>query len=166
MDLGSTETWQWIWLVAAVVLAFAELAIPGTFFVISFAIGAAVAAIVSFAGGSVLLGWICFVLGSAVALAVLVPIGRRFNTAADGGPVGATRLRDQVAVVLQPIPAGPHATGIVRIQREEWRAENEDGTEVPAGMEVRVLRVDGTRVVVRRLDPESHETAESHERED
>lgn len=154
MDLNDSGTWQWIWLVAAVALALGELAVPGTFFVISFAAGAALAAVVSFLGASVLVGWIVFVGGTAVALAVLVPIGRRMNQAPDGGPVGATRWQDQVGVVLTAIPAGPHETGIVRIQREEWRAESEDGAAVPVGAEVRVVGMDGTRVVVRPLGAE------------
>jgi membrane protein implicated in regulation of membrane protease activity len=58
-------------------------------------------------------------------------------------------LVNQVGVVLQEIPVGPHATGMVRVQREEWRAENADGTAVPVGARIVVLRVDGTRVVVR-----------------
>jgi membrane protein implicated in regulation of membrane protease activity len=153
VDLDSADTWQWIWLVAAVVLAFGELAVPGTFFVISFAAGAALAALVSFLGASVLVGWVCFVGGSVAALAVLVPLGRRLNRAAGGGPVGATRLHDQRGVVLREIPAGPHETGIVRIEREEWRAENADGTAVAPGTEVRVIGVDGTRVVVRPIEP-------------
>jgi membrane protein implicated in regulation of membrane protease activity len=101
MDLESSETWRWIWLVSAVVLTFGELLVPGTFFVISFGAGAALAAVVSFAGASVVVGWACFVGGSAVALAVLVPLGRRLNNAPDGGPIGATRLNNQIAVVLQ-----------------------------------------------------------------
>ena len=148
MGLDTSDTWQWIWLVAALVLALGELAIPGTFFVLSFAIGAAVAALVSFLGASVLLGWVCFVGGSAVALALLIPVGRRFNRAASGDPTGATRWTGQRAMVLTAIPAGPHETGIVRLQREEWRAESADGTAIALGTEVEVLRVDGTRVVV------------------
>jgi membrane protein implicated in regulation of membrane protease activity len=133
---------------AAVVLALGELAIPGTFFVVSFAIGAAVAAVASFLGASVLVGWVCFVGGSALALAVLIPIGRRLNRAGGGDPTGATRWVGQRAVVLTAIPAGPHETGIVRLQREEWRAESADGNAIAMGTEVEVLRVDGTRVVV------------------
>lgn len=155
MDLDSSDTWQWIWTVAAVVFALGELAIPGTFFVLSFAIGAALAAVVSFLGGSVLLGWIVFVAATAVALAVLIPIGRRLNREMGDQPAGATRLTNQRAVVLQEIPAGPHETGMVRVEREEWRAEHERGTAVPVGTEVVVLRVDGTRVVVRIADEAS-----------
>jgi membrane protein implicated in regulation of membrane protease activity len=149
VDLDSPDTWQWIWLVVAVMLALGELAVPGTFFMVSFAAGAAVATVASFLGASVLVGWLCFVGGSALALAVLVPIGRRLNAQEADESVGATRLVNQHGVVLREIPSGPHSTGIVRVQREEWRAENERGTALPVGAEVVVLRVDGTRVVVR-----------------
>ena len=157
MDMDSPETWQWIWLTAAVALALGELVVPGTFFMVSFAIGAALAALASFLGASVLVGWICFVGGTALALAVLVPVGRRLNREMGDESVGATRLLNQRAVVLQEIPAGPHATGIVRIEREEWRAEHAGDTAVPAGAEVRVLGVNGTRVVVQLADAPSEE---------
>jgi membrane protein implicated in regulation of membrane protease activity len=50
--------------------------------------------------------------------------------------------------VLSEIPAGVHATGLVRVEREEWRAESVDGSAIPAGTAVEVLRVDGTRLIV------------------
>ena len=61
--------------------------------------------------------------------------------------------------MLQEIPAGPHATGIVRIEREEWRAESESATLVPAGAEVVVLGVNGTRVVVRPSEGRGEESS-------
>lgn len=155
--MDSPETWQWIWLVAAVALALGELAVPGTFFMISFAFGAAAAAVASFLGASVLVGWLCFVGGTALGLAVLIPVGRRLNREVGDEAVGATRLVNQRAVVLQEIPAGPQATGIVRIEREEWRAESESATRVPAGAEVVVLGVNGTRVVVRPSEAHGEE---------
>jgi membrane protein implicated in regulation of membrane protease activity len=45
------ETWRWIWLGAAVALAIGELAVPGTFFLVSFAVGAGAAALVAFLDG-------------------------------------------------------------------------------------------------------------------
>ncbi|MGH8977382.1 MAG: NfeD family protein, partial [Acidimicrobiia bacterium] len=71
--------------------------------------------------------------------------------------VGATRLNGRRAVVLQAIPSGPHATGRVRVEREEWRAESADGGSIEPGQTVVVLRVDGTRLIVRAL-----ETFEEH----
>jgi membrane protein implicated in regulation of membrane protease activity len=154
MDLDSAETWRWIWLIAAAVFAIAELAVPGTFFMLSFAAGAIAAAVASFAGLSPVGGWLVFVGVTAAALVVLLPIGRRMNRTVPGtgNGVGADRWTGRRAVVIGDIPGGVHATGLVRIEREEWRAESADGSPVDAGTEVRVLRVDGTRVVVAPVD--------------
>jgi membrane protein implicated in regulation of membrane protease activity len=101
--------------------------------------------------------WAAFVVVSATALAALVPIGRRINSRPGPDRVGATRLNGRRAVVLQEIPPGPHATGRVRVEREEWRAESIDGASIDEGKTVVVLRVDGTRLIVRAL-----ETFEEH----
>jgi membrane protein implicated in regulation of membrane protease activity len=150
MDLDSADTWRWIWLVAAAVFAIAELAVPGTFFMLSFAAGAVAAAVVSFLGLAPVVGWLVFVGVTAGALLVLLPLGRRMNLSAPstGNGVGADRWVGRKAVVIGVIPGGIHATGLVRIEREEWRAESIDGSPVDVGTEVRVLRVDGTRLVV------------------
>jgi membrane protein implicated in regulation of membrane protease activity len=152
------ESWRWFWLIATVFFAASELAVPGTFFMVSFAVGALFACILAFAGAGVGWEWAAFVIVSAIALAALVPIGRRLN--AKGGSdsrVGSTRLNGRRAIVLQEIPSGPHATGRVRVEREEWRAESVDGGSIDPGKTVVVLRVDGTRLIVRAL-----ETFEEH----
>lgn len=143
------ETWRWIWLGLAVACAVGELAVPGTFFVLSFAIGAAVASATAFLDGSVALQWVLFVAVSAVALALLVPLGRRLARH-DGGDVqeGATRWVGRRGVVIEEIPEAPHATGRVRVERDEWRAETDAGAEIPVGTQVKVLAVRGTRLVV------------------
>jgi membrane protein implicated in regulation of membrane protease activity len=117
---------------------------------VSFAAGAIAAAIVSFAGMDPVGGWIVFVAVSAISLVVLLPIGRRINRSdpVDGNGVGADRWTGRRAVVVGVIPGGIHATGLVRVEREEWRAESIDGSELDVGTEVQVLRVDGTRLVV------------------
>lgn len=145
-----SEVWRWIWLSAMVLFALAELAAPGTFFLLSFAAGALLAALGAFLGASVTLQWILFVGGSAAALALLVPLGRRLDRAkADATTEGANRWIGRKATVLEAIPGGVHETGRVRIEREEWRAEHEGGSPVAVGETVTVVRVDGTRLVVR-----------------
>jgi membrane protein implicated in regulation of membrane protease activity len=142
------DSWRWFWLAAAVFFALSELAVPGTFFMLSFAVGAAFACILAFADVGVGWEWAAFLAVSAIALAGLVPLGRRVNNRPGAGRVGATRLGGRHAVVLQEIPAGPHATGRVRVEREEWRAESVDGSPIAAGTTVQVIRVAGTRLIV------------------
>lgn len=148
MDLNEPETWRWIWLTATVLFAVGELSVPGTFFMLSFAGGGLVATVIAFAGAAIAIQWLGFVGVTAVSFAVLVPIGRHIDRDTSHARVGATRWAGRVAVVLDAIPGGPHATGLVRVEREQWRAESADGRPVPAGASVKVLRVDGTRLIV------------------
>lgn len=148
MDLNDPETWRWIWLGAVVVFAVGELSVPGSFFMLSFAIGAAAADILAFSGADLSYQWLAFVGVAGAALAVLVPLGRRMDRSTEHAKVGATRMPGRVGTVLREIPEGPHETGLVRVEREEWRAESADGSAVPSGERVTVLRVDGTRLIV------------------
>lgn len=150
MDLESPETWRWIWLVAAFVFAVGEISLIGTFFLLPFGIGALAACITAFAGHTVLTSWIVFVVVSVLSFAVLFPLGRRLEKAttdANAG-IGADRWKGRLAVVLEDIPGGPSNSGMARVDREEWRAASVDDRPIPAGSTVRVLEVDGTRVIV------------------
>jgi membrane protein implicated in regulation of membrane protease activity len=148
MDVDSPETWRWIWISFATVLTLGEIAVAGTFFLLSFAIGAAVAAVVAFLGGSVGLEWLAFVVTSGVSLAVLAPIGRRLDRRHPAPQSGAHRWEGRLATVVTAIPSGLHETGTVRVDREQWKAETTNGTGLPAGAVVVVARVAGTRLVV------------------
>jgi membrane protein implicated in regulation of membrane protease activity len=154
--MDDAETWRWIWLAATVLLAAGELAVPGTFFLLSFALGAAIATVVAFVDGSLLAQWVCFLIGSGVGLALLVPLGRRLAAAeTDEAVEGAGRWIGRVAEVLEEIPGGPHATGRVRVERDVWRAETDEDHPIAKGAQVEVLAVRGTRLVVARLQRES-----------
>jgi membrane-bound ClpP family serine protease len=52
--------------------------------------------------------------------------------------------------VLQEIP-GQGELGLVRVHREEWRAESMDGSAIPMGAAVRVADIEGTRVIVSQV---------------
>jgi membrane protein implicated in regulation of membrane protease activity len=141
--------WLWFWIGAAIVLAIAELVTPFLFFMISFAAGASAAAVIAGFDGSVGFQWIAFLVASSSALAVLVPIGHRIARApGEDEQQGSTRWIGRVAEVLEEIPTGPHATGLVRLERVKWRAESDAGEPVPPGEQVEVIAVRGTRLVV------------------
>jgi membrane protein implicated in regulation of membrane protease activity len=147
MDFSSPDTWRWIWVAAAVIFTVGEIAVAGSFFLLPFAAGALVAAVVAFVGASVALEWLAFVVISAIGSAIFRPLAKRL----DQGPtyaIGANRWVGREAYVLRDIPAEPGATGLIRLDREEWRAESLMGVPIPAGSTVLVSRVDGTRLVV------------------
>ena len=133
MDAGD---WLWVWIGAAVVFAFVELVTPFLFFMISFAAGAALAALVGRARRvSVALQIGVFLVGRDRALLVLVPIGRRLAVRRERRrPRGRRRVRSGgSAVVLEEIPAGRHDTGLVRLERPQWRAETDADAAIAAG---------------------------------
>ena len=146
--MGSPEDWRWIWLGAAVVFTLGEMASAGTFFLLPFGIGAAVAAVLAFAGVGLGLEWLAFVVVSVAGVAALRPLARRLDDDKASEGIGARRWIGQPATVLAEIPAGLNETGMVRVGREEWRAGTVDGSPVPAGTPVRVVDVTGTRLVV------------------
>ncbi len=141
--------WRWIWLAAVGVFAIGEIAIAGSFFLAPFAVGAVAGAVTAFAGGSIALQWLMFVLVSAASAAALVPLRRRLDRVEPQNGIGSRRLLGQPAEVLAAIPPGPGATGTVRLGREEWRAESADQVPIAAGSLVNVVDVRGTSVVVR-----------------
>jgi len=148
-DLADPETWRWIWLLVAGAFAAAEMFIAGTFFMLPFAAGAIVAAVVAFAGGSAGLQWVLFLVVSILGAVALIPLRRRLDAADRSDGVGSRRLIGESALVLEEIVAGPTGSGVVQIGRESWRAVSDDGSGHPAGATVRVIDVRGTSVVVR-----------------
>lgn len=153
----SDGDWIWVWLGVAAAFAFLELVTPFFFFMISFAVGGALAAMGALAGIGVGVQCVLFLGGSTVALVVLIPVGRRLAHAEPEGdetPEGAVRWVGRVAVVLEEIPAGPHATGLVRLERGKWRAETDADEAIPVDAEVEVIAVRGTRLVVAPPDQE------------
>lgn len=150
--------WLWVWIGAAVVFGFLELITPFLFFMISFAAGALLAAVAAALDASVALQWGVFLVGSAAALLVLVPVGRRLATAeSDEAHEGATRQIGRVAIVLEEIPGGSRDTGLVRLERQQWRAETDADGPISPGVQVDVISVRGTRLVVAPVAPARHE---------
>lgn len=136
--------WFWVWAGLAAVLIVGEIFTAG-FFVLPFGIGAAVAAALNYLGVGLGWQWAAFLGASAVLLFSL----RRFADRVTHEPpekVGVDRLIGKKGVVLERIE--PARGGMVRIEREEWRADSADDETIPEGARVVVERIHGTRVVV------------------
>jgi membrane protein implicated in regulation of membrane protease activity len=146
-DMEEPESWQWLWLSATFLFALGELLTPGSFMLLPFAIGAFVATICAFADVPVVVEWLVFLGVSIAVLASLRPLARRLNVPGLDDGIGSRRLLGQEATVLRAIP-GQGELGLVRVGREEWRADSTTGAAIPAGTAVRVADVRGTHVVV------------------
>ena len=149
MDPGS---WQWIWLIATAFFVVGEIATPGSFFLLPFGVGSALATVLAFAGVGEGWQWTVFLIASLAALAGLRPLARRLNAAEQPARVGATRLIGAVGVVVEELGGDSSRLGSVRIGREDWHAETPDGTHIAAGIQVEVIEIEGTRAVVRPVN--------------
>lgn len=141
------EVWRWVWTIFAIVMGIGEIFTAG-FFLLPFAIGAAVAAVLAWLNVVLLAQWLVFFGVSMFALAFL----QRFISRQDEGDqprVGANRWIGSEGVVLDAID--PHSgAGMVRILNEEWRATSLHPIE--AGAKIIVTEVDGARLVVEKLE--------------
>lgn len=141
--------WGGIWLAVAVLFAGGEIVSPGSFFLAPFAVGATVAALAGFFGLPVIVTFLLFIVASIIAFVAMRPLARKLDLDFPNPTgIGANRLIDHPGVVSTAIPAGGAGTGMVRLGGEEWRAQGRDGMGLPAGVDIRVVAVEGTRVVV------------------
>jgi inner membrane protein len=137
----------WIWAALAVIFFIAEIFTAG-FFLVCFGIGAVAAALLALLGFHVIWQLVAFIVVSLVALAFLRPAAVRMG-AQVVNPGGIDRVIGKHAVVLEEInPLA--ATGRVRVEREEWRADSY-GAVIPKDATVIVLEVSGTRVIVEQI---------------
>lgn len=140
------ETWQWIWLGTAAVFLIGEMATPGSFFMLPFAVGAGGATVAAFAGANAGIQWGIFLGLSVASFLALRPLARRLDLEGTDDGIGAKRL---VGASARTVEAVTGDDGIIRVDAEEWRAVSEDGAAIPAGAEVTIIDVRGTRAVVR-----------------
>lgn len=141
-----TTTAAIIFVVLAVALSILEIFAPGLVF-LPFGLGAGIAAIAGFLGAPPVAQAIIFLVASLGFYLALKPLSRRWNLDGPSEGIGAQRLIGATGVVLEHIEPGD--TGLVRIDREEWRAEASGNQVLVVGMPIAVLDVVGTRVIVK-----------------
>lgn len=144
VSMDELEIWRWVWVAVTAVFAVGEILTAG-FFLLPFAVGGAVAAILAWVGVGIGWQWGSFLVVSVVSLFFM----RRFTADAEPGPaIGANRYADALGTIIEPVDPD-HATGSVRIGTELWRADADEPLE--AGARVRITSVSGTRMRVERL---------------
>ena len=136
--------WFWIWLILAALLCIGEM-LTLSFFLLPFAVGAAVSAIASILGGDVLVQWILFIVVSIVSLVAMRPLVKRITKPVDGR-TGVERLIGAVGEVIEG--EAPQGLIRIRVEREEWNASTTDGSRPGPGSNVIVNGIDGTRLIV------------------
>ncbi len=137
------------WLGALVLFSVGE-AITVGLTSIWFAVGALGALMAALLGGGLWLQVAVFLVLSALSLALVRPLARRFLQP-HYAPTNADRVIGQSALVCEDIDdlAGK---GQVSIAGQVWTARSVDGTSIPAGTEVVVQSIQGVKVLVQRAE--------------
>lgn len=138
-------TMQFAWLALLILFGVGEAVTVGLTS-IWFAVGALGALLCALAGGQLWLQLTIFLVLSALALALVRPLARRFLTPGYSA-TNADRVIGADAVVTQEIN-NLLGQGQVKIAGQEWTARSEDEQIIPVGAEVKVLRIEGVKVFV------------------
>lgn len=139
----------WIlWLIAACLFGIGEMH-SGGLYLLPFAIGAALATVVSLLGVGALLSGVLFVATSVVVVGALRPVARRHRRLPPPIRTGAAALVGRRAMVLERI-ANDEGVGCVRIEGGEvWTARSYSEDDViEAGQRVEVVEIKGATALV------------------
>ena len=136
----------WIWLGAAVVFGILEAMTAGLISV-WFVVGAVAAMIAAVLEGSVMAQAVVFIAASALALALTRPLVRRW-TQTRTVATNADRVLGQTAKVTETVD-NDNSAGAVYVDGKTWTARSSDGSVIPAGVRVRVERMEGVKLFVR-----------------
>lgn len=134
------------WLGLAAVLAGVELATP-QLISIWFALGAAVTALVSLTGIPLTGQLAVFVLVSCLALLASRPLARRAMVKHHVA-TNADAVLGMEGVVTEAID-NRKESGRVLVNGMNWSARSEDGGGIAVESSVKVLRIDGAKIIVR-----------------
>ncbi len=133
------------WLAVAIVMGIVE---GVTYAMVSvwFAGGAVAAMIAALLGLNFKVQLGCFVVVSAILLACLRPLVKKKGIQKPL-PTNVHRMIGMVGVVTEDID-NIAATGAVKLSGVEWSARTRDGHKVSAGERVKVVAIDGVKVIV------------------
>ena len=155
-SLTKGETHQMImelvWLALLILFGVGEAATVGLTS-IWFAAGSLVALSCALLGGPQWLQLVLFLVVSTLCLLAIRPIAQKyFNTKVQ--PTNADRILGETARVTEEID-NFQGKGAVIIGGMTWTARSEEDITIPAGSTVRVLRIEGVKVIVEFIKEET-----------
>ena len=139
----------WIWLGAAVLFGIVE-ALTAGLVSIWFVAGAAAGLVAAVFDLSVPVQVGAFIAVTAAALAATRPLVKRW-TSGKAVPTNADRVLGQTAKVTEAVDNG-NAAGAVYVDGKTWTARSADGSVIPEGAVVEILRMEGVKLFVKKLE--------------
>jgi membrane protein implicated in regulation of membrane protease activity len=139
----------YIWLFVALGLLLLELSAPGLFFFIAFAFGSFCAFISAFFGFCLLVQLWTALFGGSICFIVIKAYFATHKIKSIESKTNVDALIGREGLVIEAI--GLHQSGQVKIRGELWGAVLKDGSILQKGTFVRVVDIQGNKVVVRSL---------------
>lgn len=110
--------------------------------------GGIVAAIIAFMDGPLWIQAVAFVVVSTVLLLLMRPLAKkRLRIGEEKTNIDSMIGRIEKILVTVDNNAG---TGLLKIGDVEWRAVSEDGSVIPDGTLVKISKIEGTKLYVKR----------------
>lgn len=151
IEYFSHNLWQ-VWAIIAVVCLILEL-FSGDFFILCFAIGAAVSLVCALLGLGLTAQIIIFALASVLSVMFVRPVALKwFHRNDPNRASNADALLGRQGRVSQTIEAG--GNGRVAIDGDDWKAVSADGQTIARGATVRVVDRDSIILTVQKVDGE------------
>ena len=144
------NVWAIIWLVLMIVFIAME-AMTVQLVSTWFAVGSLSAMIVSLLGAEVWLQVLVFFTVSIVLLIALWPLARK-HLKPKLVATNADALVNQICMVVEDID--PVEGGRIKLGDVTWSARAETGARIPAGSQVKILRIQGVKVFVEQVKKE------------
>ncbi|MCH3972554.1 MAG: NfeD family protein [Oscillospiraceae bacterium] len=142
-----TTAMPYVWLAVVVVAAVVE-GLTVQLVSVWFAVGGIVAAVAAFFGADVTVQITLFIVVSAVLLLCTRPFAKRMSHF-QKTDTNADRCIGKTGVVTEEI-CNSADRGLIKVLGSVWTARSEDGSDIPAGANVTVLRIEGVKAIVRR----------------
>lgn len=135
----------WVWIAVIAVAVIVEI-LSAQLLSIWFALGGLAALITSCLTESIAIQVIVFAVVSAVSLAAIFPFVRKSLKKAHVS-TNADRYIGKMAVVTEDI-SNIDAKGQVKVDNQIWSARSDSGENLAAGTQVKVLRIEGVKLIV------------------
>lgn len=138
----------YIWLIAAGIFFIAEIITVG-FLVFWFGIAALIAMIASFITNNLFIQTLVFVISSCILIPLTRPLVNKIIAKDDNVKTNAFSLIDKEGIVVSKI--SPNDNGQVKIEGQYWSAVSNNNSSIDVGETVKVLKIDGVKLVVSRI---------------
>ena len=142
----------YIWLIAAGVFFVSEMATEG-FLICWLGVGALLAMLTSFICNNVFIQTLVFVVSSVLLILLTKPLVHKYMKNSKTVVTNSNALIDKTGIVTIAINS-LEATGQVKVNGEIWSAKSEENTIIEKDTKVKILKIDGVKLVVAPIKSE------------